>query len=245
MNSTRLFKPSVILFDVNETLLDMSPLRKQVNKLLKSKRGFKLWFTMLLQYSLVDNCTNQYNNFSAIGEATLYMAAKSLKQSLSVHAIRGALSTLKQLPAHDDVKEALDLLKDAGVRLATLSNSPMETSKGQLEYAGLTGYFESILSVDSIKKYKPALEAYRYAAQVLKVNTDEMLMVAAHGWDITGASHAGLHTCFIERKGQSLYPLAPKPSITGSTLITAARKIIKRIKFPAETFILTTVKNNC
>ncbi len=50
-------KPSVILFDVNETLMDMSPLKKKVNDVLDSKRGFRIWFGMLLQYSLVDNST--------------------------------------------------------------------------------------------------------------------------------------------------------------------------------------------
>lgn len=230
MNNSRTFKPTVILFDVNETLLDMSPLKKKVTKLLKSKHGFKLWFTMLLHYSLVDNCTNQYHDFPTIGKATLKMAAKSLKEVITEEDITDALSTINELTAHADVKEGLNLLKDAGLRLATMTNSPMKTSRAQLAFAGLTNYFETILSVDAIKKYKPALEAYRYAAQVLKVNTDEILMVAAHGWDITGASHAGLHTCFIERKGQGLYPLAPKPSISGSTLVIAAKEIIRQLK---------------
>ncbi len=38
-------KPSVILFDVNETLMDMSPLKKKVNDMLDSKRGFNIWLT--------------------------------------------------------------------------------------------------------------------------------------------------------------------------------------------------------
>ena len=232
MKNTPAFKPSVILFDVNETLLDMRPLKKNVNKLLDSKRGFKLWFTMLLQYSLVGNCTNQYHDFSAIGNATLKMAAKIFSKSITDKEINDALSSIKQLPAHDDVKEGLDILKDAGLRLATLSNSPLKTSQVQLEYAGLTNYFESILSVDEIKKYKPSMEAYEYAAQTLNVNKNDIIMVAAHGWDITGASHAGLHTCFIERKGQCVYPLAPEPSITTYTISQAARQIIKTLKNP-------------
>lgn len=152
MNNSLTFKPSVILFDVNETLLDMTPLKKKVNKLLKSPRGFKLWFTMLLQYSLVDNCTNQYHDFPTIGKATLKMTAQSFKEVITDDDIKEALSTINELPAHADVKDGLNLLKDAGFRLATLTNSPMKTLRTQLEFAGLTDYFESILSVDSIKK---------------------------------------------------------------------------------------------
>lgn len=227
MNKSLTIKPSVILFDVNETLLDMTPLKKKVNSLLKSKRGFKLWFTMLLHYSLVDNCTDQYHNLPVIGNATLKMAAKSFKEVISDDESKEALSMITQLPAHPDVKKGLNLLKDAGVRLATLTNSPMETLRRQLEFAGLKDYFEAILSVDAIRKYKPASETYEYAANALNINKNEIMMVAAHGWDITGAAHAGLHTCFIERKGQAVYPLAPTPSITANTLLEAAQKIIQ------------------
>jgi hypothetical protein len=34
----------------------------------------------------------------------------------------------------------------------------------------------------------------------------QMLMIAAHGWDIAGAAHAGLATGFITREGQAIYP---------------------------------------
>lgn len=230
MTHAAAFTPSVILFDVNETLLDMAPLKKKVSKLLNSKRGFKIWFTMLLQYSLVENCTHQYHDFSDIGKATLQMAAKFLKTKVTDGDIKETLSTIRQLPAYGDVEEGLKRLEDAGLRLATLSNSPMETSTAQLAHAGLTNYFEKILSVDAIKKYKPAPESYRYAAETLNISTGEMVMVAAHGWDIAGASHAGLHTAFIERKGQALYPLAPKPSITASTLVEVANEILKQLK---------------
>lgn len=75
-------KPLVILFDVNETLLDMSTLQKKVNNILNSKRGFRIWFGILLQYSLVDNCTGSYHDFSAIADAALDMAAKALGEEI-------------------------------------------------------------------------------------------------------------------------------------------------------------------
>ncbi len=70
----------------------------------------------------------------------------------------------------------------------------MQTLTAQLEHAGLKSYFEASLSVDAIKKYKPALETYQYASQELGVVTNQMVMVAAHGWDIAGAG--GFASCF-------------------------------------------------
>ena len=70
----------LILLDVNETLLNMSLLKKKINSLLDSSKGFRIWFGMLLQYSLVDNCcTKNYHGFAHIAGAILNIAAKALK----------------------------------------------------------------------------------------------------------------------------------------------------------------------
>ena len=220
----------VILFDVNETLLDMSALKKKINSLLGSSKGFRIWFGMLLQYSLVDNCTNNYHDFSAIADAALDMAAKALKVEIDQKEKKDALQTIKELSAYDDVPKGLQLLKDNGFRLATLTNSPATTLSAQLQHTKLTEYFEATLSVDAIRKYKPDLETYKWAAKQLSVNVSDAMLVAAHGWDIAGALQAGMQAAFIEREGQSLYPLSPKPAFTGKDLVEIANKIIAHYK---------------
>jgi 2-haloacid dehalogenase len=219
-------KPVVILFDVNETLLDMLPLKTKVNSLFKNENAFRIWFGMLLHYSLVDNCTGHYHDFVSIANATLDMSAEVMQVSVNNDEKNEALSTIKKLASYPDVKPGLTLLKQAGFRLATLTNSPMPTLIAQLEYAGLTTYFEEMLSIDSVKKYKPAPETYQFAAQKLGVNTNEILMVAAHGWDINGALKAGMQGAFIEREGQSLYSLSPQPGYIAKDLIAFANTII-------------------
>ena len=220
----------LILFDVNETLLDMSALKKKINVLLKSSKGFRIWFGMLLHYTLVDKCTNSYHDFSAIADAALDMAAKALKARIDQKEKKEALQTIKQLSAYDDAPKGLQLLKDNNFRLATLTNSPPATLAAQLQYAKLTEYFEATLSIDSIKKYKPALETYKWATEQLSVNVSDAILIAAHGWDIAGALQAGMQAAFIERKGQSLYPLSPKPAFTGKDLVEIANKIIAHYK---------------
>jgi 2-haloacid dehalogenase len=220
-------KPLVILFDVNETLLDMGPLKASINKLLDNDQGFKIWFGMLLQHSLVDTCINEYHDFTLIANGTLSMAAKTLNRDIDETEKRAALSFIRQLDAYPDVPQGLPLLKDAGFRLATLTNSPLPTLLAQLEYAGIQHYFEKMLSIDVVKKYKPAIETYEYAAQKIEVAPNEIIMVAAHGWDIAGALNAGLQAAFVERKGQSLYPLSPLPQYIERDMVAIANAIIK------------------
>jgi 2-haloacid dehalogenase len=219
-------KLPLIVFDVNETLLDMAALKSKINSLLGSNKGFGVWFEMLLHYSLVDNCTNNYHNFTHLADATLEMAVKALKADVTPKERKEALQTIRKLSAYDDVPKGLQLLKENGFRLCTLTNSPSATLTSQMQHSKLTEYFEATLSIDTINKYKPALETYTWATEQLSVNVSDAVLVAAHGWDIAGALRAGMQAAFIEREGQSLYPLAPKPQFIGKNLIEVSNSII-------------------
>ena len=216
----------VIVFDVNETLLDMTPLKKSVNELLGEEQGFKIWFGMLLHYSTVSNNIEEYNDFTTIASATLKMAAISMKKEVTDDEIKNTLSLIKTLQTYPDVEKGLTLLKESGFRLITLTNSPDGALQAQLENSKLAHFFEQALSIDALGKYKPAPETYRWAAEKLAVTPEEMLLVAAHGWDIAGASHAGLATGFVAREGQSLYSLSKDPDFIADDILKMAEKLV-------------------
>ncbi|GAC1314361.1 MAG: haloacid dehalogenase type II [Mucilaginibacter sp.] len=219
-------EPKVILCDVNETLLDMTPLKESINNLLNTDNGFKLWFGLLLQYSLVDNNIGRYHDFTAIADAAMDMAGNSLGVIIKQENKKSTLSVIKTLKAYPDVEPALNLLKEKGFKIATLTNSPEITLLQQIKNSNLERSFDLHLSVDMIKKYKPALETYRWAAVQLKVKPQDMVMIAAHGWDVAGAAQAGLKTAFVARPGQSLYPLVAKPDYIGLNLEQIADYIL-------------------
>jgi 2-haloacid dehalogenase len=223
---TQINTKPVLVFDVNETLLDMTPLKKAINTLLQEKQGFRIWFGMLLHYSTVSNSINQYHNFTTIAAATLEMAATSLEVTVTQEEIKKTLSVIQSLQTYPDVIQGLQLLKDNGFRLVTLTNSPASALQEQLKNSQLTHYFEQALSIDAIAKYKPAQETYLWAATKLAVQPQHMLMIAAHGWDIAGAAHAGLATAFISREGQSIYSLATPPTFIASDILAVANQLV-------------------
>lgn len=225
--NTRIAKPKLLLFDVYETLLDMSAVEKRVNSLLDNKRGYTLWFELFMQYCFVDNCIEQFNPFPDIARATLQMAGNVLGEKVADSDVADLLLLMKHLPVKEGVAEGLSLLHDKGYRIAALTNSAQQIVEDRMERTGLISYFEKVLSAEHVGKYKPSLEVYQWATKQLSVEANEVLLVSAHGWDIAGACNAGMHTAYVVQDSQMLYPLAPTPALQARTIEGLAQELRK------------------
>ncbi|WP_373514539.1 haloacid dehalogenase type II [Persicitalea sp.] len=220
-------RPTVLFFDVNESLLDLENLKKSVAMALGDREDLvPLWFTTMLQYSLVSTTSRQYGDFGIIGAATLRMVAANHDVQLTESEAKEALKPMRSLPPHPEVKEALQKLRNAGYKLVSLTNSSNQGVQAQFKNAGLTDYFDEMLSIEDVGKYKPDRDVYDWAARKMGAQPNECMMVAAHGWDIAGAIWAGWRGAFIARPGQQLYPLAPLPEINEPDLLKIAEKLI-------------------
>ena len=186
----------------------------------------KHWFLTMLHSSLTVTLTGDYKDFGKLAGAALDVVAELRKVSLDDKDREKILETIKKLPPHKEVPESLKRLRSNGYRLFTLTNSPPETLKAQMEFSGLKDYFEAVFSIDDTRKFKPAKETYLAVAEKLGVKTNEMRMIAAHDWDIAGAINAGCQTAYIAREGKVYNPLYQKPDITGKNLIEVSDKIL-------------------
>jgi len=216
----------IIVFDVNETLLDLKALDPQFEQVFGDAAVRKTWFGQVLRNSLVATITGQYADFGKIAGAALDMTAQLQNVTLGDEDRSIIMGGIRSLPPHDDVIPGLEKLKSAGFRLVTLTNSPPHVVEAQLQNANLAGYFEKSFSVDAIKKFKPDADVYKMTAKELGVSTDQIRLVAAHDWDVAGAILAGCAAAFIARPGHVLNPSMPEPDIVGKDLIEVAEKII-------------------
>ncbi|MBA2511539.1 MAG: haloacid dehalogenase type II [Rubrobacter sp.] len=218
--------PRVIVFDVNETLLDLGALDPRFERVFGDGSIRREWFQQLLQSALVATVTGSYSDFGTIGGAALRMTAARHGMELSDEDQGYILAGMRELPPHPEAPAALDRLRDAGIRLAALTNSTEEVANAQLSNAGLADRFERILSADTVKRLKPAPEPYRAAAESLGVEMGEVRLVAAHAWDVAGAMRAGCAAAFVARPGMVLDPLVQTPDVVGADLDEVASLII-------------------
>jgi 2-haloacid dehalogenase len=214
----------VCVFDVNETLLDMAALDPLFERAFGDASVRKLWFNQMLQSAFVATITDAYTTFGEAAGAALMMTEERLEVVVSEDDRQEILGKLRDLPPHPEVPDSLDRMREAGFRLATLTNSTREVAEAQIENAGLADRFEQILSADPAKRLKPAPAPYRMAARALEIPEREMRLVAAHAWDVAGALRAGCAAAFVAR--QPFDPLVERPDVIGADLAKVADGII-------------------
>ena len=214
----------VCVFDVNETLLDLAALDPLFERVFGDAAVRRLWFNQMLQSAFVATMTDAYVTFGESAAAALSMTEERLGVEVSEDDRQEILGGLRDLPPHPEVPDSLDRLREAGFRLATLTNSTQEVAEAQIENAGLADRFEQILSADTAKRLKPAPAPYRMAARVLEIPERGMRLVAAHAWDVAGALRAGCAAAFVAR--QPFDPLVERPDVVGADLAEVADGII-------------------
>lgn len=217
-----------IVFDVNGTLLDINALEPRFTAVFGDAYAVREWFSLLLLHSEASTLTGLYFDFGALAGAALDMLGVVRSTRLQDAERKAILDTMSSLPPHPEVRGALELMRAKGLRLVTLTNSSSEALKLQMRNSGLADLFDGHFSVGMVQRYKPAPEPYRMVASELGLETRNLRLVAAHGWDILGAMRAGCAAAFIKRPGEALFPLTPPPDIQGTDLLDVARQIIAR-----------------
>jgi 2-haloacid dehalogenase len=220
--------PSVLVFDVNETLIDIESLAPYFARIFGDARVLRTWFGELVVYSMALTLSGFYADFFTLGQAVLQMVADIVGVELVDDDRRALPAAMRTMPAHPDSARGLQQLKDDGYRLVTLTNSPHLPNVGSpLENAGLAVYFERQFTVDGAGVYKPATQLYRRVAADLGVSASQCMMVAAHTWDTIGAQGAGMRSALITRPGNA--PLnaigVPQPTVVASDLSVLADQL--------------------
>jgi 2-haloacid dehalogenase len=192
-----------------------------------------LWRDTQVGYTRLRTLSGRYADFWQVTEDALVFSARKLGLELTDDARKRLMSQYACLSAFPENLGALKELKKMGMPLAILSNGTPEMLDIAVKSAGMTGLFDHILSVEAVKKYKTAPEAYQLGPDAFKLPTREILFVSSNCWDAIGAAWFGYTTFWINRSGQPLEELGAQPAAQGRLLTDVVAFAKNSIKEPS------------
>jgi 2-haloacid dehalogenase len=211
-----------IAFDVNETLFSLDRLRPAFADAGLDPGLVPLWFARVLRDGFALTAIGDYRPFAEVAADTL----RALDPTLDDAAAGAVTAAMRELRPQPDVEPALRALQEAGIPVATLTNGNADTVRAMLDNAGLAGLVGHNLSVDAVRRWKPAPEPYRYAADHLGVDPHALVLVATHPWDCAGAHAAGLSAAWVKRSAPHWPTLFPPPRFAAADLVGLAGTLL-------------------
>jgi 2-haloacid dehalogenase len=217
-----------MVFDVNETLLDLAAVEPTFERIFGDKGAMRLWFANFILYSAALTVAGCYVPFTDVGSAVMRMLADTRGIKIAASDEKELTERFSTMPPHPEVPAALRRLRDAGFRLFTLTDNLLEVQTRQLAHGGIVNLFERRFSADGVKHHKPSRQAYAYVEKELGVAPSQLCLIACHTWDTLGAVAAGWEAALIKRVGNDVLAVGPQPHIVGDDLNDVANQLVAR-----------------
>lgn len=220
-------KRPLIVFDVNETLLDIDVLEPLFADIFKAPGRMREWFAQVILYSEALSLAGPYVPFGKLGGGVLRMLGQIHGVAVTDDHVRELGTLMASMPVHADVAAGLAVLKDAGFALVTLTNSPASAGPDPLEKAGLGSMFDRRFTVDTVQRFKPTPATYQLVEDTMESEPDATWLIAAHTWDTIGAQSFGWNAALITRGVNAPLILGgiPQPTLVARDISEAARAI--------------------
>ncbi|MDA0894677.1 MAG: haloacid dehalogenase type II [Proteobacteria bacterium] len=209
-----------IAFDAYGTLFDVYSIGVLAEDLFPGKGAqlATIWRDKQIEYTRVRTLSDKYANFWQVTVDALTYSCEFLNLDLTEASRDRLMRQYAELSAFPENVEQLMRLREAGITLSVLSNGTPWMLEQAMKASGLAEYFEHILSVESVKRFKTAPEAYQMGPDALGSKATNILFVSSNCWDICGATWFGYRTIWLNRYGLPLDRLGVKPHRIGSSL---------------------------
>jgi 2-haloacid dehalogenase len=183
------------------------------------------WRTRIFEYCWLRTLNHTYVDFWHILDDALVFAFKAAKIELKPDARDKFMDAFLRVKPWPEAVEALKSMRQAGIRLAYVSNLTPKMLTEMSQSAGILDLFEHILSTDRVKAYKPDPRAYQMAEVVFNLPRESIVFAAFGGWDAAGAKSFGLNTFWVNHVNAPIEELGVRPDAIGTTLTELARYV--------------------
>lgn len=213
-----------VAFDIIGTCFNLEKPRQKLLALGAPAYALELWFAQTLRDAFALSYAGGYQSLKQVLEAELPRTLKILGIEADTMQVSSVVNSFSELELQSEGVESFQILMEVGWKLVALTNGSEDSTRKLLERASVMQHFATIFSCDSIQKTKPHPDVYAMPKQDTE---GDVWLVAAHAWDIAGASRAGLRTAFVTKEEKSYLSVYPQPEVVAGDLAEAARKITK------------------
>ena len=209
-----------IVFDAYGTLFDVYSIGESADKLFpgKGEALAALWRDKQIEYTRLRTLCSMYKPFWEVTQDALLFCCKKLGLDLDVGAQNALMAEYAKLQPFPENLAVLKQLQQQGFKLAILSNANTSMLDVVVKAAGMQSLFTHLLSVDTVKKFKTAPEAYQLATDLFGIPAKNILFVSGNCWDVCGAAWFGYQTFWVNRAGAPVEELGVSPHGEGASL---------------------------
>jgi len=174
------------------------------------------WRQKQLEYTWLRALMGVYADFWAVTESALRHTIRRLGLIATEAQVQRLMEAYLSLACFPEAKAALERL--AGRPRAVLSNGAPRMLAAAVASSGLAPHLEHVISVDTVKTYKPSPLVYALGPATLGIPAGELLFVSSNGWDVAGAKAFGYRVAWCNRTSAPEEELGVRPDVVVPTL---------------------------
>jgi 2-haloacid dehalogenase len=164
------------------------------------------------------NGSKYYLPFWELTIRSLRYVCKRMGLNLTAESEKSLMEQYAKLTGFEDSLGVLKTIKDKGISTAILSNGSREMLTTVVESNGLKPYLDKVVTIEDVRLFKTAPQAYELLLQAFPVQKEEILFVSSNAWDALAAKWYGFDVFWVNRLGHPFEEIGEKPNYEGVSL---------------------------
>ena len=217
----------LIAFDAYGTLFDVYSMGQLAEEIFPSHGQVLalMWRDRQIEYSRLVTMSDPnpsgskyYLPFWELTIRSLRYVCKRMNLDLREVDEKRLMDQYAKLTGFDDSLKVLKAIKDKGIATAILSNGSKEMLATVVESNGLKPYLDQVVTVEDVRLFKTAPQAYELLLKAFSVNKEDILFVSSNAWDALAAKWFGFDVFWVNRLGHPYEEIGDKPNYEGNSL---------------------------
>jgi 2-haloacid dehalogenase len=226
----------LIAFDAYGTLFDVYSMGQLAEELFPGRgqefsvmwRDRQIDYTRLVTMSDPNPSGSKYYlPFWELTIRSLRYVVKRMNLSLTPENEQRLMDQYAKLTSFEDSLSVVKAIQEKGITTAILSNGSREMLTTVVESNGLKPYLDKVVTVEDVRLFKTAPQAYELLLKAFPVQKAEVLFVSSNAWDALAAKWYGFDVFWVNRLGHPFEEIGEKPNYEGNSLTKVLEVVIQ------------------